>query len=215
MGDSGLKTFANVKLLFLVSLQEAFIYFYPPFKTTFGVWRYLQVLEWIYIVYIPLSLMHFSISFMSPTEKKFHLTLLFFFFTFNEMFSFVQNEMLLQKCLRKQHASLTAECLWIEKSSKLYDLEGAWEVFLSDILQTKSYCRLSDHHPPGGIQNVRQEGESEPRTVTERKGKRNHRRRIHNFLYWWEGQWLENTDLIWWWGKWVMERVKTCSGSHS
>lgn len=64
--------------------------------------------------------------------------------------------MLLQKYLSKQHFSFTAEYIYnLEKSkhcqlwhiSRLYDLAGTLEVLLSDILQTKSYCRRGQWSP--------------------------------------------------------------------
>lgn len=69
-----------------------------------------QSSEWIYIIYIPLSLMHLNIPLISPTEKKFHAA--FFCLYFRWDFFFVQNEMFLQKCLSKQHFPLTAEYIY-------------------------------------------------------------------------------------------------------
>lgn len=61
--------------------------------------------------------------------------------------------MFLQMCLVNSISlsQLNIFTIWKKKSehcqlwciSRLYDLEGTLEVVLSDILQTKSYCRLS------------------------------------------------------------------------
>lgn len=75
--------------------------------------------------------------------------------------------MLLHKCLSKQHFSFTADYIYsLEKKkgkhcqlwhiSRLYDLEGMLEVLLSDFCKPNhTVDAVSDHHPPGRIQNVR------------------------------------------------------------
>lgn len=114
--------------------------------------------------------MHFSISLISPTEKKFHLVLLFSFSEISALYELRHVNNAVNSISLSQLNTFTA---WGRKKkskhcqmqhiSKLQDLEWTLEVLSSDILQTKSYYSLSGHHPPGKIQNLRQEErESEP-----------------------------------------------------